>query len=202
MISNIYYLILSIHGRTTNEGVNGNNIVPRNNVYIPRLDNKNFNRGYAYPLLELTFENENIGINELTKNVMQDGELDMDYNTFLYQYMSFNTYIKNSDYIGKNFIVNDFHNIDSQDFSNSRLLFSYNGILLIETNGEYEVVSHETVTMAGYDIPTPDKLKSSLIERYKESIILEIGYIAESFRDEDSSLNNVNPIKPILVKSR
>jgi len=175
--------------RLINESLNGNYKIPDNCIYIPKLDNKEFNRNYSYSLLELSFEYENIGINELTKNVMQDGELDMNYNTFLYQYMSINTYIKKSEYIGKNFILNDFHNNDSQDFSNSKLLLNYNGILLIETNGEYEVISHETVTMAGYDIPEPDRLKQNTIEGYKKGILINIINAAESFRDEYSSSN-------------
>jgi hypothetical protein len=74
-------------------------------------------------LLELTFDYKKIGINQLTNNLAQNGDLYMNYDTFNYNYMSLDTYVKNADYIGANFTLQMiFIKKNSQDFSNSVLV--------------------------------------------------------------------------------
>jgi len=178
-----------------NEGVNGNDKLQIGNIYIPRLDNKSFYRKFAYPLVDLVFNNDSIEVNEITEQKKIDGDSRINYDSFISKYISLDTYLMNATYINKGFKENESHKEDSQDFSNSKLLFNYHGILLIETVGEYEIVSHETITMAGYDIPEPLETKrvdSFMIETYKKLISLKISFLAESFREDETTLSIKN----------
>lgn len=189
--------------RVINESINGGEKVSANNIYLPRLDTKNFHRKFSYPLVELTFNGDNIDVNEIIEDERMDGTPNINYQTFIYNYMSLDTYLKNATYIGKKPIENDFHREDSQDFSDNWIYCEYDGMLLIYTNGNYEIVSHETITMAGYDIPEPDRVKARnahKVDECKNVILSNMIFLAESYRDKDSPLNHKGISQPIISK--
>ena len=195
VISKLKFIDFEHDVRLVNEAINYGKEVSENDVYIPRTDNKYFDKRCVHQIVELTFEDNIIEIDQLTDEIMQDGDISTNYDDFANRYISLDTFIKKANYIGKHFISNDYHKEDSQDFSNSTLEFSYNGILLILTNGLYEVVSHEAITIAGYDIPEPDKIKVKDIEYSKYITINNITCAAECYREERTSTDYEKKLK-------
>jgi len=190
-ISKLKFNDLEHDVKLINAAINGINSCPDNNIYLINFSLMYLDRCFSDPFVELKFNDKNISVNEVTKYGKQNGFPYINYNNFIYEYMPLDVYINNSIYYGKYFIVNNLHNEDSQDFSKSKLLLNYKGILLIETDGEYEIVSHETIIRAGYDIPKysiPKQSDKKFIEANKKIILSNIIYLAEKYREEEYSL--------------
>lgn len=190
-ISGLKFNDLEHDVKLINGAINGINNCPNNSIYLINFSIMYLDRYFSSPFVELKFNEKNISVNEITKYDKQDGFPYINYDNFIYEYMPLEVYINNSIYYGKYFIINDLHNEDSQDFSKSKLLLNYNGILLIETDGEYEIVSHETIIRAGYDIPkysVPKRSDKNFIESNKKIILSNILSLAEKYREEEYTL--------------
>jgi len=57
------------------------------------------------------------------------------------------------------------------------------------------VVSHETVTMAGYDIPEPNKIKAINLDCCKHITLTNITCDAESYRKDRTSYDYEKKLK-------